>query len=41
VLRWRLESRGIGIATWGDRTALDTVLEEVRTFRRYARSARV
>ena len=40
VLRWRLERRGIGIATWGDRTALDTVLEEVRTFRRYARSAR-
>jgi uncharacterized protein (DUF58 family) len=40
VLRWRLESRGIGIATW-DEGALDTVLEEVRTFRRYARSARV
>ena len=40
VLRWRLESRGIGVATWGD-GALDTVLEEVRTFRRYARTARV
>ena len=40
VHRWRLESRGIGIATWGD-GALDTVLEEVRTFRRYARTARV
>ena len=39
VHRWRLESRGIGIATWGD-GALDTVLEEVRTFRRYARTAR-
>ena len=38
VLRSRLESRGIGVATWGD-GALDTVLEEVRTFRRYARSA--
>ena len=40
VLRWRLESRGIGVATWGD-GALDTALEEVRTFRRYARAARV
>jgi uncharacterized protein (DUF58 family) len=40
VHRWRLESRGIGIATWGD-NALDTVLEEVRTFRRYAGTARV
>jgi uncharacterized protein (DUF58 family) len=40
VHRWRLESRGIGIATWGD-GALDTVIEEVRTFRRYARPARV
>jgi len=40
VHRWSLESRGIGIATWGD-GALDTVLEEVRTFRRYARTAHV
>ena len=40
VHRWRLESRGIGVATWGD-GALDTALEEVRTFRRYARTARV
>ena len=40
VHRWRLETRGIGVATWGDE-ALDTVLEEVRTFRRYARAARV
>jgi hypothetical protein len=40
VLRSRLESRGIGIAAWGE-GALDTVLEEVRTFRRYARTARV
>ena len=40
VHKWRLESRGIGIATWGD-GALDTVLEEVRTFRRYARTAHV
>jgi uncharacterized protein (DUF58 family) len=40
VFRWRLERRGIGIATWAD-GALDTVLEEVRTFRRHARTARV
>ena len=40
VHRWRLESRGIGVATWSD-GALDTALEEVRTFRRYARTARV
>jgi uncharacterized protein (DUF58 family) len=37
--RARLESRGIGVATWGD-DGLDAVLEEVRTFRRYARPAR-
>ena len=40
VLRWRLGSRGLGIATWGD-GELDSVLEEVRTFRRYSRLARV
>ncbi len=39
VLRARLVALGIGIATWGD-TDLDTVLEEVRTYRRYARLAR-
>jgi uncharacterized protein (DUF58 family) len=39
VLRWRLESRGISVGTWGDE-ALDTVLEGVRTFRRYARPVR-
>ena len=38
--RARLESRGIGVATWGD-DELDTVLEEVRTFRRHAHPARV
>ena len=37
--RARLESRGIGIARWGD-DELDTVLEEVRTFRRHAHPAR-
>ena len=40
ALRGGSRARGIGIATWGD-GALDTVLEEVRTFRRYARAARV
>jgi len=40
VVRSRLESRGIAIATWGD-GELDTVLEEVRTFRRHAHPARV
>jgi uncharacterized protein (DUF58 family) len=39
VVRWRLESRGISVATWGDE-ALDTVLEGVRTFRRYAHPVR-
>lgn len=37
--RARLASRGIGIATWGE-DELDTVLEEVRTFRRHAHPAR-
>jgi uncharacterized protein (DUF58 family) len=40
VLRARLEGLGIGIARWGD-LDLETALEEVRTFRRYARLARV
>jgi uncharacterized protein (DUF58 family) len=40
VLRRRLESRGIGIATWGA-NELDTVIEEVRTYRRYSHPARV
>jgi hypothetical protein len=39
ALRGRLAALGIGIATWGE-TDLDTVLEEVRTYRRYARLAR-
>jgi hypothetical protein len=39
VLRTRLEGLGIGVATWGDGD-LVTALEEVRTFRRYARAAR-
>ena len=40
VLRSRLERLGIGVATWGERD-LETVLEEVRTFRRSTRLARV
>jgi uncharacterized protein (DUF58 family) len=39
VFRSRLESRGIGVATWG-KADLDTALEEVRTFRRRSRLAR-
>jgi uncharacterized protein (DUF58 family) len=39
VLRARLVALGIGVATWGD-DELDTVLEEVRTYRRYTRLAR-
>ena len=39
VLRARLVALGIGVATWGD-AKLDTVLEEVRTYRRYTRLAR-
>jgi hypothetical protein len=39
VVRAQLVALGIGIGTWGDRD-LDTVLEEVRTYRRYARLAR-
>jgi uncharacterized protein (DUF58 family) len=39
VLRSRLERLGVAIATWGERD-LETVLEEVRTFRRSTRLAR-
>ena len=39
VIRARLVALGVGVATWGD-GELDTVLEEVRTYRRYARLAR-
>jgi uncharacterized protein (DUF58 family) len=41
TLRARLERLGIGIARWGDDGSLDGALEEVRTYRRYARIARV
>lgn len=41
VLRSRLERLGIGIARWGDDVPLEAALEGVRTYRRYARLARV
>ncbi len=41
VLRARLERLGIGIARWGDEVSLEAALEGVRTYRRYARVARV
>jgi uncharacterized protein (DUF58 family) len=40
VSRSRLQRRGIGIATWGE-ADLETALEEVTTFRRHSRLARV
>jgi uncharacterized protein (DUF58 family) len=40
VLRARLQALGIAVATWSD-GELDAALEEVRTYRRYARTARV
>jgi uncharacterized protein (DUF58 family) len=39
VARRRLVRLGIGVATWGE-SELEAVLEEVRTYRRYARLAR-
>ena len=38
VLRVGLVALGIGVATWGE-AELETVLEEVRTYRRYSRLA--
>jgi uncharacterized protein (DUF58 family) len=40
VTRIRLERVGIGVARWGDDGSLDAALEGVRTYRRYARTAR-
>jgi hypothetical protein len=40
VLRTRLQAQGIGVATWTE-GELENVLEEVRTYRRYSRLARV
>lgn len=41
VLRMRLEAAGIAVGSWSAATSLDEALEEVTTFRRYARRARV
>jgi uncharacterized protein (DUF58 family) len=41
TLRARLEGLGVGVARWGDDLSLDAALEEVRTYRRNARLARV
>ncbi len=41
VMRARLERLGVGVARWGDDVSLETALEGVRTYRRYARLARV
>jgi uncharacterized protein (DUF58 family) len=38
---WRLERLGIGIARWDDDSSLEAAVEEVRTYRRFARLARV
>ncbi len=41
VLRGRLERLGVAVARWGDPTSLEEAVEGVRTYRRYARLARV
>jgi hypothetical protein len=41
LLRSRLERLGIAVGRWGDDEALEEALEKVRTYRRYARFARV
>jgi uncharacterized protein (DUF58 family) len=41
VFRSHLRGLGIAVATWSDDVALETALEGVRTYRRYARLARV
>jgi uncharacterized protein (DUF58 family) len=41
VLRMRLERAGVAVGRWGDEVSLEGALEGVRTFRRYARRARV
>ncbi len=41
VLRSRLQGLGIAVARWGDDVSLEEALEGVRTYRRYARLARV
>jgi uncharacterized protein (DUF58 family) len=41
VLHARLERLGVGIARWSDESSLEAALEEVRTYRRHVRLARV
>ena len=41
VLRSRLQGLGMAVARWGDDVSLEEALEGVRTYRRYARLARV
>jgi uncharacterized protein (DUF58 family) len=41
ALRHSLQRAGVAVAEWRDGTPLQAVLEEVRSFRRYARLARV
>ena len=40
ALRHHLQRSGVAVAEWRDDTPLEAVLEEVRSFRRYARTAR-
>ena len=40
ALRHRLQRSGVAVAEWRTDTPLEAVLEEVRSFRRYARTAR-
>jgi uncharacterized protein (DUF58 family) len=40
ALRHRLQRAGVAVAEWRGETPLQAVLEEVRSFRRYARTAR-
>jgi uncharacterized protein (DUF58 family) len=41
AVRHRLRRAGVAVTEWRDDIPLDAVLEEVRSFRRYARLARV
>ena len=41
ALRHRLQRAGVAVVEWRDERSLQSVLEEVREFRRYARHARV
>jgi uncharacterized protein (DUF58 family) len=41
ALRARYERAGVPVVRWEDGASLDAVIEEVRTYRRYARRARV